>query len=265
MKVCAFAERAAKEFTERSRAVLGNDLAGVYLHGSAAMGCFNPAKSDLDLIVVIDRAMDDMARLAYMDTVTRLHNTLRREGAAHSGIEMSVVLRGVCDPFVYPTPFELHFSAAHLSRYLKDPEAYIREMRGKDRDLAAHFTVIRERGVCLYGLPVEEVFGEVPRADYLDSILRDVASAPEEISADPVYYILNLARVLAFVREGLVLSKKEGGEWGLENLPPRYRPLILSALAEYASDAEAPHDPGLAADYARYMLGRLREESGSSA
>lgn len=31
------------------RDALGDNLIGVCLHGSAAMGCFNPAKSDLDL------------------------------------------------------------------------------------------------------------------------------------------------------------------------------------------------------------------------
>jgi streptomycin 3"-adenylyltransferase len=38
-----------------------------------------------------------------------------------------------------------------------------------------------------------------------------------------MYLILNLARVLAFMKDGLVLSKREGGEWGLKNLPEKYR------------------------------------------
>ena len=44
-----------------------------------------------------------------------------------------------------------------------------------------------------------------------------------------------------------------------------YRLLIESALNEYTENAPAAVDEALAADYARYMLGRLREESGSSA
>ena len=34
----------------------------------------------------------------------------------------------------------------------------------------------------------------------------------EEITQYPMYLTLNLARVLAFREEGVVLSKKEGGE-----------------------------------------------------
>jgi len=42
-------------FTEMSKKILGNNLVGIYLHGSAAMGCFNPKKSDLDLILIVKK------------------------------------------------------------------------------------------------------------------------------------------------------------------------------------------------------------------
>src|ERR1700682_1826489 len=34
-----------------------NNLVGVYLHGSLAMGCFNPQRSDIDLLVVTHNDM----------------------------------------------------------------------------------------------------------------------------------------------------------------------------------------------------------------
>ena len=141
----------AERFAERSAEILGENLVGVYLHGSAAMGCYNPAKSDLDLIVVTGESPDDDCKRAYMDMVMEIHALLSGKDAGHSGIEMSIVRRNVCNPFVYPTPFELHFSAMHQEWYRRDPEDYIRKMKGTDKDLAAHFTVIRHRGRCLAG------------------------------------------------------------------------------------------------------------------
>jgi predicted nucleotidyltransferase len=38
---------------EKYREILGDNLAGFYLHGSLAMGCFNPLRSDIDFLVVI--------------------------------------------------------------------------------------------------------------------------------------------------------------------------------------------------------------------
>lgn len=243
-------------FVEQSKAILSENLVGVYLHGSSVMGCFNPQKSDIDLIIVVDHPLSDADKRTYMDMVVE-HNAM---GPA-KGIEMSIVLRAVCKPFVYPTPYELHFSAGHLEWYEHDPEDYIRRMNGTDRDLAAHVTILRHRGKCLSGAPIDEVFAEVPRGDYMDSIWFDVEGAADEITADTMYLSLNLARVLAYQKEGLILSKKEGGEWALGHLPPEYHPLITNALREYSENAEIVYDEVRAKRYAEYMIRQLTQGS----
>ena len=247
-------ERLIERFVRCCAEILRDNLTGIYLHGSAAMGCWQEKKSDLDFLVVVRETMTDAGKRALMDSILELD----ADGPA-KGIEMSVVTRAVCNPFVYPTPFLLHYSRMHTAWYRRDPEDYIRKMNGTDKDLAAHFTVIRSRGRCLYGLPVREVFGEVPEADYIDSLRYDIAGAKEEIAENPMYMILNLARVLAYLTEKSVLSKKEGGAWGLRNLPEAYEPLIRAALKEYETGEEVRYDPESAKSYAEYMLGRIRD------
>ena len=249
-------EKLLSGFVERSKEVLRENLVGVYLHGSLVMGCFNPQKSDIDLIVVVDRPLSDPVKKEYLDMVVK-YNTM---GPA-KGIEMSIVLREVCKPFVYPTPYELHFSAGHLDSYMSDPDGYIRRMTGVDKDLAAHFTIINKRGKCLYGAPIQAVFEEVPNEAYLDSLLYDVAGAAEEIMEYPMYLSLNLARVMAWREEGLVLSKKEGGEWALQHLPEEYRPLLLAALRDYSEAVEIVYDESLAKRYAEYAIKRIKQQS----
>ena len=245
-------------FVKCAREILKDNLLGVYLHGSAAMGCYQPKKSDLDFLAVVREDMTDADKRAFLDSVVMLDAA----GPA-KGIEMSIVTRDVCDPFVYPTPFILHYSRMHTEWYRRDPEDYIRKMNGTDKDLAAHFTVIRERGRCLYGLPVREVFGEVPEENYLDAIWDDIGEAEEEITENPMYLTLNLARVLGYLKEKKVLSKKEGGEWGLEALPEEYHPLIRCALHEYEDGAEVQYDGAAARRYAAYMLKQIRDLRGN--
>ncbi len=242
------------KFVNSSKKIFKENLCGVYLHGSSVMGCFNPTKSDIDLIVIVYDEISDGAKREFMKTVVELNKI-----APPKGIEMSVVTKAVCDPFVYPTPYELHFSAGHLDWYNEDPEEYIREMNGTDKDLAAHFTIIRKRGRCIYGLPIEEVFGEVPKADYMDSIWFDIEEARDDIKENPPYVILNLARVLAYCREEAVLSKKEGGEWALRNLPAEFHSLIQNALNEYTKNDDVEYDEELSDKYAEYMLKRIKE------
>ncbi len=253
---------------EGESAGLKSRLTGIYLHGSMAMGCFNPEKSDIDIIVVTEGEISDRQRLRFMEQVVRLN-----ERAPAKGLELSIVNRKYCKPFVYPTPYELHFSPVHLGRYLESPEHYIKNMKGRDRDLAAHFSIINRCGITLYGQAVSDVFGEVPKEDYLDSIWCDVENAVEDIQGDFVYVVLNLCRTAAFLREGRCLSKAEGGQWGLQNLSGRYRGLILGALASYRAgaaggikDAGRADGVGEAGDPVRVMWadGKLEREFAES-
>ncbi|MGX7109544.1 nucleotidyltransferase domain-containing protein [Facklamia miroungae] len=138
-----------KEFIEQSRNILNDNLVSVYLHGSAVMGCFNNQKSDIDLIVVVNQPLVNSVKKEYMDMVIK-YNDL----APEKGIETSIILRKFCDPFIYPTPYDLHFSKIHLERYKANPYKYVLNMNGEDIDLVAHITILKKRGICLYGLPI---------------------------------------------------------------------------------------------------------------
>ena len=233
------------------REILGGAFVGLYVHGSLAFGCFRREVSDLDFIVVVSEPPSDDARIRMI----RLLLSLEPEAPA-KGFEMSVVLERYCREFVYPTPFELHYSVAHREKALADITAYCKSMRGTDMDLAAHFTVIRAVGYALAGPPVHALFGEVPREAYIDSLLYDVENAAAEIGDAPMYLTLNLCRVLAYLRDGAVLSKKQGGEWGLAKLPERWHPQIQAALAAYTGKAaEFPADMR---EFAAWMLREIR-------
>ncbi len=202
-------------FVSLCRESFGENLAGVYLHGSAVL------------------------RLS--------------ESVPCQGIETSAVLVEDCLRPVHPIPFVLHFSETHRERYRTDPDAYLAVMRGTDRDLAAHFSVTRAYGAALYGPPPERMIGEVPREAYADAILYDVGNAEEEIGSHPVYLTLNLCRGLAYLREGLILSKRGGGEWALAHVPERFHGWIRSALKAYREGGKSV-DGKEGAAFARYML-----------
>ena len=240
-------------FVDLNRSILGSNLVGVYLHGSFVMDCFNPGQSDLDLLIVIENVIPDDVKKRYMDMVVSLN-----EEAPAKGFELSIVEKSVCNPFVYPTPFELHFSIAHLDWYKNNPGDYIQKMKGTDKDLAAHITVINHRVKVLYGREIKDVFGKVSRQDYSDIIRSDIEGAHDDILNSTMYITLNLTRVLAYQKDNIVLSKKEGGEWGLANLPVKYHSLIISALKEYACGNPSQYNMELAVEYAECMLREIQ-------
>lgn len=233
---------------------LADNLAGVYLHGSLAMGSFHPVQSDIDLLIVVYHPLspDVLKRLARR--VVLLHESI----PTPRGIELSIVLSRYLREFEHPAPFEFHFSDGHLARY-KEDENYICGGFG-DADLAAHFTVVYHRGIALYGAEPKEAFSPVNKGWYVQSIVSDIENAEEEIVKQPVYYTLNLCRVLGFLRDGVVLSKQEGGVWGLNTLPELYHELVKYALDRYAgNDAGRTVDEEELTGFARYMLGEIHQ------
>ena len=92
----------------------------------------------------------------------------------------------------------------------------------------------------------------------MDSLWHDIEGAAEEITENPMYLTLNLARVLAYQEDGLVLSKKEGGEWAIKTLPSEYHPLITDAIREYSESAGVIYDNALAKKYAEYVIKRIQ-------
>lgn len=232
----------------RYNELLAENLVGIYVHGSIAFGCFNWNKSDIDFIVVVNKSINQQTKLQLLQVLEYLRNR-----APQKGFEMSVVLGEYCKNFVYPTPYELHFSNGWLKRYLENPLTLCNDDYKTDYDLAAHFTVIKNAGIVLCGKPISEVFGDIPKEDYLDSIRKDVETAAEDVTNYPVYIILNLCRVYAYIKDGLILSKEKGGQWGLENLPKQYNDLITSILNNYTQGAEVLKNAALQINFCKYM------------
>lgn len=228
------------------RDLLGDQLAGIYLHGSLAMGAFNPASSDLDYLVLVH----DPLSVAQKQAIIAF--TLEQAAdAPPKGLEFSVLLLRHTQHFVHPAHYELHYSPDWNERYRSGAVDWI--ATATDRDLAAHITVTIRRGVCLYGMAIDQAFADVPPALYRDAIYYDLADVPENIYSDPVYCILNVCRIAAYVQSGQVLSKSEGGEWGLQHLIATFHPLIEQALTVYRGDgASVTWDTDTFTQFVRY-------------
>lgn len=78
--------------------------------------------------------------------------------------------------------------------------------------------------------------------------------AREEIADEPMYMTLNLCRVVAFLKDDLCLSKRQGGEWGILNMSERYHSFISQALNCYKTNQVMQADLELADQFANEML-----------
>ncbi len=224
--------RQVRQLLDGFRQLLGDTLVGAYLHGPLALGCFNPAASDLDLLAVVRQRLPIPTKRSLVELLLVVSNS------PHP-VEISLLGRDDLVPWRYPTPFELHYCEDRRQSFRQALTAgqwnEWDQPSQTDSDLAANITVMRQRGIVLWGEPIQAVFPDVPRADYLAAILSDLRWAQQRLGSAPglVYAVLNSCRVCAYVRDGRILSKAEGAEWGLSHLPREYAPLIRRARNAY--------------------------------
>lgn len=243
-------------FTDRVVQLLGDNLVGIYLHGSLALGGFNPQRSDIDLLVVTHHALSPGEKRAAAETVLRLSGSPRP-------MELSFLRESDLHPWRFPTPFDFHYSEdwREKTRLELDSGAYQQwpETHGGDPDLAAHVTVTRHCGIVLAGKAIADVFPCVPHQHYLASILGDVEDAPGHVMENPVYHVLNPCRVYWYLLEGQISSKAGAGAWALDHLPEEYRPVVRQALNTYLGESD-PHSFGEGAlhRFVAYILQQIR-------
>jgi predicted nucleotidyltransferase len=240
--------------------VLGERLVGVYVHGSAAMGGFTPRQSDLDYLAVVSSPLIPEERKRLANSLLAIYG---RDVPA-KGVEMSIIAAKFAGSgFRYPTPYEFHMGTQAQIRFHGLPH----NAEVTDPDLAAHFTITKRRGLCVYGEPVDDIFAEIPTKYYLASIALDCEDSYNNIQEDtsrgkcvvPQYAVLNFCRVLAFINQDLIASKIEGGDWGLRHLPEKYRPVILAALQEYGEPGSSePVDLEILKEFATYAMNIIR-------
>lgn len=217
------------QFVHAVGRVLGENLIGVYLHGSLAMGCFNPASSDLDLLFVVQDSLSPAVKRA-------LSSLCLKQSLQPRPLELSFVRHSVLHPWQHPTPYEFHFSEDWREQLENVQSSGVWQTATDaptDPDLAAHFTIARKRGICLIGKPIGEEIPKIPPQDYIDALLRDFEDTLPYLENNSVYAVLNFCRIYCYLLEGHICSKDEAGVWAVEYFPDAEKAVVCRCLMLY--------------------------------
>ncbi len=218
------------KLTNKFRNITKENFLGLYIHGSWAMGGFNPDRSDVDLLVVVKNSLD-------IATQCKLAKFLLAISYDPYPIEVSFLTQKQLENWTHPSPYEFHYSEGWRQSFeqqlLTDQYEAINNDHKVDPDLAAHLTILNHRGIRWEGPPIDDVFPVIPRTHYLSSILADFQDCLKNVEAEPVYCVLNLIRVYWYVKEEVISSKLEAGEYGLTSFPQEYKETIRKVVESY--------------------------------
>jgi len=244
-------------FVADLRETLADNLVGVYLHGSLALGGFNPDRSDVDILVVTERRMD-------VETKRRIAEMLLVRSADPAPIEISFFPEGYFNPWQYPTPYNFHYSEDWREKVQQELSGGVwrkwNDTTRTDPDLAAHIRITLHKGIVVHGRSIEEAFPPVPESDYIDSLAKDLKWGRDRVEEYPVNFALNACRVLAYLREGRICSKEQAGAWAHTIMKDEFKGLVAHALELYRGNRKDERFDRASMDrFAEYMTARIGE------
>jgi hypothetical protein len=197
--------------------VLGRRVLGVYLGGSASLGEFNPASSDVDFLVVTDGPLmqRDHAALA------ALHDRLRQETPLGSRLEGDYAPRELLTPSgtVAPVPEvrDGHFNP-DVSWIMLSSDNLVN---------------MQEHGISFHGPAPRTILPFVTPDDVRAAVreMLDEGPEPTETPAQAASEVLGLVRSLCSLETGRPTTKDAGAAWALERLDGQWHPIVRAALA----------------------------------
>ncbi|MBC9711913.1 DUF4111 domain-containing protein [Streptomyces sp. TRM66268-LWL] len=210
--------------------VLGPELIGGYLHGSAVLGGLRPA-SDVDILVVSRRSLDPARRRALLDGLRVLSGL----DAPLRPIELAVVVQSEVRPWRYPPVCDFLYGEwlpwSYESGEMPQPSPMV--------DLALLLTMALAGDRTLIGPPLATVIDPVPHEDVVAASVAGIQALAADLDDDERNVLLTMARTWVTVATGEILPKDQAAAWALERLPAEQRPPLAHARELYLNSTYA--------------------------
>lgn len=242
----------------RLEVVLGDRLTGVWGFGSLAAGDFDPASSDLDLLVATAGELTDAEAEALRDMHVRI------ESAGGPWAKRLEVLY-----LPVPELSEATRTRARRTAYMS-PDTPLTVFTGFDPSWELNLETARAGGATFAGPAPATLIPPVPPdriREAVRELLRDEWSKslggpdwmrPRRYQA---FVVLTMCRALHALESGVLLTKPRAAAWALQSLDARWHDVIRWSLAARANHSTEPATDDLPRTLAflRFAVSRSNE------
>jgi predicted nucleotidyltransferase len=209
--------------------VLGHELVGAYLHGSAVLGGLRPL-SDIDVLAVSTRQMTRQEKERMVAHLLAVSGTYP-SAMPPRPVELTIVVWSQIRPWQYPPRMDFQYGEWWRDRFQRgELEPW---PSSTNPDLALLITMSLLAGATLAGPPPSEIFDPIPRADVIDALIGGIEAIVQDIDWDTRNVVLTLARIWGGVATSAVQSKDAAAEWALPRLAPEHRAVLARARGIY--------------------------------
>lgn len=224
-----------RELGELLRQELGDELLGLYLFGSLAVGGFVPGRSDVDLLAVVERDVDEER----FERLERLHVAY---AANHpewvERVEVGYLSRAALQTLAEEPKGTIAVISPGEPLNIKPVDwAWVLNWQGA----STHDDVV-------YGPPPLELGPRVPPEAVRRAVTEQLRAWPQyarrpELAYVPAaqgYTVVTVCRALYALETGELATKEAAAEWAAARYP-EWAAFIRGALAAHRADLAGPH------------------------
>jgi Domain of unknown function (DUF4111)/Nucleotidyltransferase domain len=238
--------------------VLGAEVLGAYLYGSALTGGLRPM-SDLDVLALTRRpaSIGEKRRL--------VEGLLAVSGQGLRPVEVTVVAQPDIKPWRYPPRFDLQFGEWHRAALERCDEEPLEATTNPD--VALLLTMVLQASRPLLGPPAPELLDPMPPEDLTRAMLNGADEVMPGLADDTRNSVLTLARIWLTVETGEIRPKDRAADWALERLPEEHRQVLARARAIYLGEEDERWDDlrPRVRPYADHVAGEIRRRAAPAA
>ena len=209
------------DLTTNLGSLLESNLFGIYLYGSLTQNAFNPAKSDIDTIVVTHRplpAIQFSNLKSWLASAARSTPWFKR-------LQTTFLLK---DEILTRNSPSCLYQFERLKRTRSDANPII-------------WVNVLKSGITLFGPKPESFVPELTSDLLLSALERELGYLRKELieKADSpwrdvptyrTYAVLTLCRILYSFQSATIVSKPRAARWALKHLPAKWNQIIIQAL-----------------------------------
>jgi len=186
------------------RSIFGDALLAVYLHGSAVSVGLRP-QSDIDLLAVVDRSLNEAQRAALLAALLRLsgHYPARHDGARC--LEVMVFSRADLDLCPFPARADFVYGEWLRGAF----EAGEEPMPAQDPEFTLVLAQARQEAIALFGPDRDALLPEVTTAAIRQAMSNLLPALLDSLHDDTRNVLLTLARMWHTAISADFLSKDE--------------------------------------------------------
>lgn len=208
------------------REILGKDLLGMYLYGSAITGGLEKY-SDIDLFVVSNRATTDEEKNKLMADLLKISGIYMKSDKLP--IEITIVEKSEVNPWKYPPKFDFQYGEWLREQF---EQGNIESCKAKEMpDLAILITQTLLASQTLVGASPDQLLCAVPYKDFMTAMADGLPGLMSELTDDTRNVLLTLARVWSTVETDEIRSKPAAADWSIKRLPEKHCPIMRRAKA----------------------------------